>query len=139
MGANNKSIMENLMIDDLSIPVTDIAKARMFYDAVLSSLGAERLMSLDREDVRMSGYGRDGKPSFWIAERVGEAAAAMPGHIAFAAPSRAAVDAFHKEALTAGATDNGAPGLRPHYPTYYAGFVIDADGHRLEAVCHRPE
>jgi catechol 2,3-dioxygenase-like lactoylglutathione lyase family enzyme len=61
-------------------------------------------------------------------------------HIAFRAPNRAAVDAFYRETLAMGGTDNGAPGLRPHYhPSYYAAFVLDPDGHRLEAVCHRPE
>jgi catechol 2,3-dioxygenase-like lactoylglutathione lyase family enzyme len=64
----------------------------------------------------------------------------LAGHVAFAAPDRALVDAFHRAAMAAGATDNGAPGLRPHYhESYYGAFVIDPDGHRLEAVCHRPE
>ena len=61
-------------------------------------------------------------------------------HVAFSAPDRAAVDAFHAAALAAGRTDNRAPGLRPHYhETYYAAFVHDRDGNNLEAVCHRPE
>jgi catechol 2,3-dioxygenase-like lactoylglutathione lyase family enzyme len=61
-------------------------------------------------------------------------------HVAFSAPDRAAVDAFHAAALAAGGTDNGAPGLRPHYhETYYAAFAHDPDGNNLEAVCHRPE
>jgi catechol 2,3-dioxygenase-like lactoylglutathione lyase family enzyme len=125
------------MIDHLSIAVTDLEQARRFYDAVLATLGARWLMSFDREDGRVSGYGRDGKPCFWIAE--GKSEAAMPGHVAFAAPGRAAVDAFHQAALAAGAADNGAPGLRPHYHAdYYASFVIDPDGHHLEAVCHKP-
>ena len=80
---------------------------------------------------------------FWIgAARVPGAAPVSPDgqHIAFRAGNRAAVDAFYREALAAGGTDNGAPGLRPHYhPSYYAAFVLDPDGHRLEAVCHRPE
>jgi len=60
--------------------------------------------------------------------------------VAIVADSRAAVDAFHREALAAGARDNGAPGLRPHYhANYYAAFVLDADGHNIEAVCHKPE
>jgi catechol 2,3-dioxygenase-like lactoylglutathione lyase family enzyme len=127
------------MIDHLSTSVADIDEARAFYDAVLATLGAPRLLSFDRDDVRISGYGQGGKPSFWIAERQGEPAAPMPGHVAFAAPDRGAVEAFHRAALAAGATDNGTPGLRPHYhPDYYASFVIDPDGHRLEAVCHRP-
>jgi catechol 2,3-dioxygenase-like lactoylglutathione lyase family enzyme len=129
------------MIDHLSTAVTDITKARAFYDAVLSTLGAGRLISFEREGIRISGYGREGKPSFWIVERAGEKAAPRQGHLAFGASNRPAVDAFYETALAAGATDNGAPGLRPHYHAdYYASFVIDPDGHRLEAVCHhRPE
>jgi predicted lactoylglutathione lyase len=61
-------------------------------------------------------------------------------HVAFVAKTRADVDAFHAAALAAGGTDNGAPGLRPHYhPDYYGAFVIDPDGHNIEAVCHAPE
>jgi catechol 2,3-dioxygenase-like lactoylglutathione lyase family enzyme len=126
------------MIDHLSITVGDIGKARSFYDVVLATLGAARIMNMDRPEVRISGYGREGKPSFWIAG-TGAASASLPGHVAFAAPDRSAVDAFHAAALAAGAADNGAPGLRPHYhPNYYASFVVDPDGNRLEAVCHRP-
>jgi catechol 2,3-dioxygenase-like lactoylglutathione lyase family enzyme len=127
------------MIDHLSTGVGDIEKARAFYDAVLATLGAARVMNFDAGEVHGSGYGREGKPSFWIGQRP-EAAGARVGHVAFAARSRSEVDAFHRAALAAGATDNGGPGLRPHYhASYYAGFVIDADGNRLEAVCHRPE
>jgi len=84
-----------------------------------------------------AGFGRDGKPDFWIG---GEGRLEKPLHVAIVADSRAAVDAFHREALAAGARDNGAPGLRPHYhANYYAAFVLDADGHNIEAVCHKPE
>jgi catechol 2,3-dioxygenase-like lactoylglutathione lyase family enzyme len=128
------------MIDHLSITVGDIGKARAFYDAVLAALGAERLMNVEYGNVVISGYGQEGKPSFWIAAGTGEPAEPLRGHVAFAASDRSAVDAFHHAAIGAGATDNGAPGLRPNYhPTYYASFVIDPDGHRLEAVCHTPE
>ncbi len=127
------------MIDHLSLTVADIEKAVAFYDAVLATLGAERLMSFDRGDIRVRGYGRDGKPSFWIASGTSEGTT-LAGHVAFAAPDRASVDAFYHAAMAAGATDNGAPGLRPHYhESYYGAFVVDPDGHRLEAVCHRPE
>jgi catechol 2,3-dioxygenase-like lactoylglutathione lyase family enzyme len=127
------------MLDHLSIAVSDIEKARTFYDAILATLGGQRLMNMDRPEVRISGYGRDGHPCFWIAAMPDTAAVALPGHVAFAAPDRSAVDAFHGAALAAGASDNGAPGLRPHYhPNYYASFVIDPDGNRLEAVCHKP-
>lgn len=126
------------MIDHLSITVADIEKSRIFYDAALAALGATRIMNMDRPEVRISGYGCDGKPSFWIAD-TGTGAARLPGHVAFAAPHRSAVDAFYRAAIAAGASDNGAPGLRPHYhPDYYASFVADPDGNRLEAVCHKP-
>ena len=82
------------------------------------------------------GWGPPGRVDFFI--RQGEAPA--PLHLAFAAPDRATVDAFHAAALDAGATDNGAPGLRLRYhPNYYAGYVIDLDSHNVEAVCHAPE
>jgi catechol 2,3-dioxygenase-like lactoylglutathione lyase family enzyme len=127
------------MIDHLSLTVADLANAVGFYDAVLSPLGASRLAAVDHGEVHVRGYGRDGKPSFWIAGGTGESTG-FAGHVAFAAPDRASVDAFHRAAIAAGARDNGAPGLRPDYhENYYGAFVIDPDGHRLEAVCHRPE
>lgn len=128
-----QAFMEDGMIDHLSIPVADMNKARAFYDTVLATIGASRVMNV--EDFA-SGYGTDCKPVFWI----GAGKPSLNGHIAFAAPGRAAVDAFYKAAIAAGATDNGAPGLRPQYhENYYGAFVIDPDGNRLEAVCHRPE
>jgi catechol 2,3-dioxygenase-like lactoylglutathione lyase family enzyme len=82
------------------------------------------------------GFGVEGKPSFWIGERERSG----PLHVAFAAPDRATVDAFHEAALAAGGSDNGAPGLRPQYhPSYYGAFVLDPDGINVEAVTHRPE
>jgi catechol 2,3-dioxygenase-like lactoylglutathione lyase family enzyme len=132
------------MIDHISIAVADIHRARAFYDRALATLGHQRVMDVeDAPDFVGSGYGaREHEPAFWIGAPKPAAPVAPPPeghHVAFAAPDRAAVDAFHKEALAAGARDNGAPGLRPHYhPDYYAAFVIDPDGHHLEAVCHRP-
>ena len=84
-----------------------------------------------------TGFGPDRKPAFWI----GSGGTTLSGrlHVAFVAASRAAVDAFYQAALAAGASDNGPPGLRPQYhPTYYGAFVIDLDGHNIEAVCHAP-
>ena len=84
--------------------------------------------------AKACGFGRDGKPDFWIG---GEGGLNQPLHIAIATKDRAAVDAFYKAAMAAGAKDNGAPGLRPHYhPNYYGAFVLDFDGHNIEAVCH---
>jgi catechol 2,3-dioxygenase-like lactoylglutathione lyase family enzyme len=129
------------MLDHVSIPVADIAAARAFYDAALAPLGFKRMMNFDAEANSASGYGTD-HPWFWIGrENARKTASVSKGsHIAFRAPSRAAVDAFFDAAIDAGAADNGAPGLRPNYhPNYYAAFVFDLDGHHIEAVCHQPE
>jgi catechol 2,3-dioxygenase-like lactoylglutathione lyase family enzyme len=130
------------MIDHVSLPVADMERARAFYDAALAPLGFARLMNFDADPARAaSGYGTD-HPWFWIGgSAAGGAAPVSAGsHVAFRAPARAAVDAFHAAALGAGGRDNGAPGLRPNYhPTYYAAFVVDPDGHHVEAVCHQPE
>lgn len=132
------------MIDHLSIPVGDYARSRAFYDRVLGVLGVKALMEFNFPERSVAGYGPGGgKPVFWVAAVNPPQPVTEPPvgtHTAFAAPNRAAVDAFHREAMAAGATDNGAPGLRTRYhPNYYAAFVIDPDGHRIEAVCHRPE
>ncbi|HEY0832543.1 MAG TPA: VOC family protein [Azospirillum sp.] len=121
------------MIDHISLPVSDIDRARAFYDAVLATVGYTRMMDFGRT----AGYGED-HPHFWIGAPEDGAACSPSGvHVAFRAPTHAAVDAFHAAALAAGGRDDGAPGLRPRYhPDYYAGFVIDPDGNRIEAVCH---
>lgn len=130
------------MLDHVGFKVSDIAVSRAFYDAALVPLGYTLVMEVTPEmtgdgSVHL-GYGTDGKPDFWIG--TGGPATQHGLHVAIVAPNRAAVDAFHEAALAAGAKDNGAPGLRPHYhPTYYGAFVIDPDGHNLEAVSHRPE
>jgi catechol 2,3-dioxygenase-like lactoylglutathione lyase family enzyme len=125
------------MIDHIGIPVADIEKARAFYDKALAPLGLGRMMDLTAEQVGKpsSGYGDGRRFSFWINQQP-----VLPLHFAFIAENRAAVDAFHKAAIAAGATDHGAPGLRPHYhKDYYGAFVLDADGHNVEAVCRLPE
>ncbi|MCA0257978.1 MAG: VOC family protein [Proteobacteria bacterium] len=127
------------MLDHIGFPVSDFARSVAFYDAVLAPLGARRIMEVTAEmtgGAAHAGYGVQ-KPDFWIG--TGDA---LKGrlHVAFSAESRAAVDAFYAAAMAAGATDNGPPGLRPHYhPNYYGAFVLDPDGHNIEAVCHRPE
>jgi catechol 2,3-dioxygenase-like lactoylglutathione lyase family enzyme len=125
------------MVDHLGIRVGDYAASRRFYDAALAPLGAGPVMEVPAEaGVRGVGYGRAGKPAFWIGEGGPNAAGT---HIAFAAADRASVDAFYAAALAAGGRDNGAPGLRPQYhPNYYAAFVFDPDGINVEAVCHAP-
>lgn len=127
------------MIDHMGISVTDFDAAKAFYDKALAPLGASMLMVVPPEYVdgrNVGGYGRD-RPVFWLTE-AGKQTPAI--HIAFTAGSRADVDAFHAAAIAAGGTDNGAPGLRPHYhENYYGAFVRDPDGHNIEAVCHKPE
>jgi catechol 2,3-dioxygenase-like lactoylglutathione lyase family enzyme len=119
------------MLDHITIGVADIEASKRFYDQALLPLGIARLYA---EGENFAGYGADEKAFFWIGHRP---ASQTGAHIAFAAPDRATVDRFHEAALAAGGHDNGAPGLRPHYhETYYAAFVLDPDGHNVEAVCH---
>jgi catechol 2,3-dioxygenase-like lactoylglutathione lyase family enzyme len=121
------------MLDHVTISVSNIAHAIAFYDRALAPLGIERLYS---EGTSAFGYGSEKKAYFWIGQRESVQTGA---HIAFAAKDRATVDAFHAAALAAGGRDNGAPGLRPHYhANYYGAFILDPDGHNIEAVCHRP-
>jgi len=126
------------MIDHLGMPVRDIARATEFYLKALAPLGIGIVMEVSAEETEAGaavGFGAQGKPFFWIAE-----ASTLGGghvHVAFAATSRAEVDAFYAAAIAAGGKDNGPPGLRPHYhANYYAAFVLDADGNNIEAVCH---
>lgn len=126
------------MLDHLSIGVSDLERAGAFYDAVLSTLGYVRLFT----HPRAIGYGAPGaRDEAFALLRSGDDARA-PGagcHIALAAPSSETVDAFHAAAVGAGAVDEGAPGPRPQYGEhYYAAFVRDRDGYRIEAVCHHP-
>ena len=129
-----------MTIDHIGIYVADFARAKAFYQATLAPLGITAVMELPAGVTEIGaatcGFGRAGKPAFWISEG---AKTSPLIHVAFTAPSREAVDAFHTAALATGAADNGAPGIRPHYhPNYYAAFVLDIDGHNIEAVCHTP-
>ena len=119
------------MIDHLTLSVRDFALSRAFYLKVFEPLG----YSVKREFPNICGFG-DRKPYFWIKQAP---VPTTPQHIAFQAKDRPAVDAFYKAALAAGAKDDGAPGVRKEYhPHYYGAFVIDPDGHPIEAVCHSP-
>lgn len=126
------------MLHHVSLGATDIHAAARFYDAVLAPLGYERVWSDLRpgQSGQAVGYGPPGSGDKLAVKQVSSPIPSIPGfHLAFAAPSREAVKAFHAAALASGGQDNGAPGLRPDYgPNYYAAFVIDLDGHRLEAV-----
>jgi catechol 2,3-dioxygenase-like lactoylglutathione lyase family enzyme len=127
------------MIDHIGFPVSDYAGAKAFYTAALAPLDYGLIMEVAQEDrpgESAAGFGANGKPDFWIG---GEGALNKPVHIAIQAKDRATVDAFYKAALAAGGSDNGAPGIRAHYhPNYYGAFVLDPDGHNIEAVCHTP-
>jgi catechol 2,3-dioxygenase-like lactoylglutathione lyase family enzyme len=128
------------MLDHVSLGVSDIERSRCFYDAALQPLGLVPIV--DFGAGRGSDYGA--APGSLGVEftitREREVRAPAPGvHVCFRAPSRAAVRDFHAAALLAGGRDDGAPGLRPRYHAdYYGAFVLDPDGHRIEAVCHAP-
>ncbi|MGB0087607.1 MAG: VOC family protein [Rhodomicrobiaceae bacterium] len=123
------------MIDHVSIGVRDIARTKVFYDAALKPLGYVCLSSGETS----LGYGADAV-SFWISASASPVApdTASGLHFCFTAPTRKSVAAFHKAALATGGTDNGRPGLRTDYgDDYYAAFVVDPDGYRLEAYCNQ--
>jgi len=123
------------MIDHLSIGCTDYEKSRLFYDAVMATIGCQRLHTYPGE---AAGYGAENKAIFWFAKPLDErkpVVACNGSHIGFAAPSQAAVQAFYAAALQHGGTDDGPPGLRPQYGFgYYAAFMRDPDGHKIEIV-----
>jgi catechol 2,3-dioxygenase-like lactoylglutathione lyase family enzyme len=128
------------MLDHVSIAVADIPLAARFYDAVLAALGVPCVW----REARAIGYGARNSATDhghgYLTLRLGSAPADAACHWCFRAPSRDAVRAFHAAGLAAGGTDDGAPGLRPHYHAdYYAAFLRDPDGNRIEAVCHRAE
>ena len=121
------------MIDHLSIGVRRLAGAKQFYDAALAPLGGRCLS----EDKNSLGYGSEGAVFWLYAVDNPVPADGRPGlHLCFRAPTRQSVDAFHAAALGAGGRDNGKPGLRTSYgANYYAAFVVDPDGYRIEAYC----
>ena len=120
------------MLDHVTLGVTDVGRSKAFYDQALRPLGIEQLYA---EGDSFAGYGANGKAFFWIGRKD---AAQTGAHVAFAVEDRQTVDRFHRAALAAGGRDNGQPGLRPHYhEDYYGAFVLDPDGHNIEAVCHR--
>ena len=117
------------MIDHVGFEISDLARSAAFYDAVFLALGGRRL----HESTHAIAYGTD-TPELWIVVR-GLRPASGFGHIALSARGRAAVDAAHRAALAGGGRDDGAPGLRPQYgPLYYAAYVRDPDGLRVEFV-----
>ncbi|MDX1251853.1 MAG: VOC family protein [Gammaproteobacteria bacterium] len=121
------------MLDHIGLEVSDYEKSKAFYRAALAPLGYEVVMEWEG----YAGFGAGGKPDFWIN---GGKAITPRIHVAFAAANRAKVREFYAAAMAAGGKDNGPPGIRAMYhPTYYGAFVLDPDGHNIEAVCHAPE
>ena len=121
------------MLDHVTLGVSDLEASKAFYDPVLRTLGIARLYA---EGETFAGYGVGRRAFFWIGLKT------MPVsgmHVAFTAARRELVDQFHAAALAFGGRDNGPPGLRPRYhASYYGAFVLDPDGHNVEAVCHAP-
>ena len=128
------------MLDHASLGVSDIDRSRHFYDAALRPLGMVRIA--DFGDGRGSDYGAAPSPlgvEFTITREAEVRTPVAGTHLCFRAPNRAAVEAFHAAALATGGRDDGLPGVRPHYHAdYYGAFILDPDGHRIEAVCHAP-
>lgn len=128
-----------MALDHISIGVTNMDRAKRFYDAALAPLAMKPVMPVSINGTLVGvGYGAD-HPAFWVQLPINMQAASSGNgtHIAFRAPSREAVDAFYLAALEQGGIEDGAPGLRTEYhPNYYAAFVRDPDGHKIEAVHH---
>ncbi len=131
-----------MAIDHISLGVADMKRAKAFYDSALAPLGLQPIMPVEVPGLGLVGVGyggADGKPEFWIQLPINRAPASAGNgvHVAFTAPSRAAVDAFYIAALERGGFDDGKPGLRSEYhPNYYGAFVRDLDGNKIEAVHH---
>ena len=124
------------MLDHVTLAVSDFTRSIAFYDQVLEPLGIARHFTDSASGF--AGYGANDALFFWIGQQ--EEAVSTITHVAFTAPDRTIVAKFHAAGLGAGGLDNGLPGLRPHYHAdYYGAFILDPDGHNIEAVCHRPE
>jgi catechol 2,3-dioxygenase-like lactoylglutathione lyase family enzyme len=125
------------MIDHIGIGVSDYAVSKAFYSQALRPIGYELLLEVPAEvtgNRAQAGFGVAPKPDFWIGAGRPNV---PPVHVAFRVASRGEVDAFYRAALAAGGRDNGAPAPRPYYhPDYYGAFILDPDGHNIEAVCH---
>ncbi len=128
------------MLDHVGIPVSDVEKSKSFYMNVMKPLGYGLIIEVSSPETNgktHAGFGAGKRPQFWISS--GKPLKG-PVHFAFEAKTREAVRKFYDAALKAGGSDNGAPGLRPHYhENYYGAFVLDPDGHNIEAVCHLAE
>jgi catechol 2,3-dioxygenase-like lactoylglutathione lyase family enzyme len=126
------------MLDHIGLGISDYERSKNFYAKALKPLGIGIIMEVTAEQTGGEpavGFGKGQKPFFWL----GAEESSGKVHVAFLADDRKTVDAFYKAAIAAGGRDNGKPGLRPNYhPDYYGAFVLDPDGHNIEAVCHSP-
>lgn len=123
------------MFDHITIAARDYVASCIFYEKALAPLGIKPLFNVENQ---VTGFGMD-RPQFWVGASDETHPTSVNVHIAFDCQNRELVDAFYKAALAAGCRDNGAPGLRPEYhENYYGAFVLDLDGHNVEAVCHLP-
>jgi len=121
------------MLDHVTIGVRDMERSVGFYDRVLGAIGMERRGG---DGVAIAGYCAGRGCFFWIGMKTVDITGV---HVAFGVPDRALVDRFHAAGLAAGGRDNGKPGLRTEYhPDYYGAFILDPDGHNIEAVCRQP-
>ena len=119
-----------MTIDHIGIGISNYEKSKAFYSACLAPLGLRLVIEIEG----WAGFGRGERAQFWFGP---DSNVQVPMHIAFAAESRSDVDLFYEAAMAAGAKDNGKPGIREIYhPDYYGAFVLDPDGHNIEAVCH---
>ena len=129
------------VLDHIEFAVRDAEASRRFYELALAPLGITRIITVGPQRTRTGGtrhgFGKDAYPTLWIHDNEPPGAGT---HIAFAAPNRTLVDAFHEAALEAGGSDNGPPGIRARYHEhYYAAYVLDPDGINVEVVCQQPE
>ncbi len=128
------------MIDHTGVNASDFVKSKEFYSKALAVIGYSLLVDLPAAvtgSTDVAGFGVPPKSDFWVSNGTPNV---PPVHVAFRVETRTQVDAFFKAALAAGGRDHGPPGIRPHYhPNYYGAFVLDPDGHNIEAVCHSPE
>ena len=128
------------MIDHTGVIVSDLNRSKVFYQKALAPMGYKLMMEFPADvtgTVDVAGFGVPPKPDFWLSSGKPNK---QGSHIAFRAENHSQVKEFYKAALAAGGKDNGAPGPRPHYhENYFGAFVLDPDGHNIEAVCHDPQ
>ena len=128
------------MLDHVSLGVKDLERSRRFYDAVLRPLGIVRIVDFQQRGSDYGAMAGSLGVEFTITVERSDSMPSPGMHLCFRAPDRAAVQAFHTAALRSGGRSDGEPHLRPRYHAdYFAAFVLDPDGHRVEAVCHAPQ